>query len=131
VHKVTLQDGTVLDKLELNGNNYISDTLIDDAVFTDNLGAVEIDDGGKKQVYKDMKLVANQLYEGKSWFILAEKTLQDKMEDEVLMLRDKVAELESSLIKTDAVAEDLKSVLISKDVIQEADLKAVEEPIKG
>jgi hypothetical protein len=123
VHKVTLQDGTVLDKLELNGNNYISDTLIDDAVFTDNLGAVEIDDGGKKQVYKDMKLVANQLYEGKSWFILAEKTLQDKMEDEVLMLRDKLADLESSLIKTDAVAEDLKSVLISKDVIQEADLR--------
>jgi hypothetical protein len=37
-------------------------------------------------------------------------------------LRQRIEELESSLIKTDAVAEDLKSVLISKDVIQEADL---------
>jgi hypothetical protein len=41
-------------------------------------------------------------------------------------MQQKMADLETSLIKTDAVAEDLKSVLISKDVIQEADLKAVE-----
>ncbi len=130
MYKVTLQDGTVLDKLELNGNNYISDTLIDDAVFADNLATVEISDGKQSQVFEDMKLVANQTYDGKSWFILAEKTNQDKLEEEVIMLRGKVAELEAVTAKTDVVAEDLKAVLISKDVIKQSDLEVVKEEVK-
>jgi hypothetical protein len=83
MHRVTLQDGTVLDGLTLNGNNYISDTIIDSDVFADNLATVEISDGKKSQVYEDMKLIANQISDGKSWFILAEKTETDKYRDRV------------------------------------------------
>ncbi len=44
---------------------------------------------------------------------------------EVDELKNRVTELEAMLVKTDAVAEDLKAVLIEKDVIKEADLEAV------
>ena len=77
MYTITLSDGTILDNLELNGNNYISETLIDDAVFEDNLATVEIHDGESAQVYENMKLIANRVFGGKSWFILAEKTKQE------------------------------------------------------
>jgi hypothetical protein len=83
MHRVTLQDGTVLDGLTLNGNNYISDTIIDSDVFADNLATVEIYDGEQVHLYQDMKLVANQLHDGKSWFILAEKTVDEKERERV------------------------------------------------
>ena len=77
MYTITLSDGTVLDNLELNGNNYISDTLIDDAVFDGTLETVEIHDGESTQTYENMKLIANRVFDEKSWFILAEKTPQD------------------------------------------------------
>ena len=83
MHKITLSDGTILDNLELNGNNYISETLIDDEVFENNLDSVEIYDGESTQIYTNMKLVANQIFDGKSWFVLAEKS-QSELEKEKL-----------------------------------------------
>ena len=94
MYTVTLQDGTVLDNLTLNGNNYISETLIDDATFDNNLDTVTINDGETTQTYTNMKLVANQVFDGKSWFILAEKSPQDiekeRLEKELVDLWDVV-----------------------------------------
>lgn len=83
MYKIILSDKTVLDKLTLNGNNYVSDVLIKDEVFDGNLEVVEIYEGKSKQVYNNMKLVANQIYEGKSYFILAEKTEQEKEKEKL------------------------------------------------
>lgn len=77
MYRITLEDGTVLDNLELNGNNYISETLISDSVFEGNLGTVEIYDGETTQVHENMKLIANQVFSEKSWFIIEQKTQQD------------------------------------------------------
>ena len=90
MHTVTLQDGTVLDNLTLNGNNYISDTLIDDAVFESNLDTVTINDGESTQVHENMKLIANQAYDGKSWFVIGEKTEKDMLMQELVDLWDVV-----------------------------------------
>ena len=94
MYTVTLQDGTALDNLTLNGNNYISETLIDDAVFMNNLDTITINDGETTQTYTNMKLVANQVFDGKSWFILAEKSPQDiekeRLEKELVDLWDVV-----------------------------------------
>ena len=40
MYTIKLYDGTVLDNLELNGNNFISDTIIPDTVFENNLKTV-------------------------------------------------------------------------------------------
>ena len=78
MYKITLHDGTVLDDLELNGNNFISEKVIDDSVFSDNLGTVTISNGETTETYTDMKLLSNRVDDGKSWFVLGEKTEQEK-----------------------------------------------------
>ena len=94
MYTVTLQDGTVLDNLTLNGNNYISETLIDDATFDNNLDTVTINDGETTQTYTNMKLIANQVFGEKTWFIIEQKTQQDiekeRLEKELVDLWDVV-----------------------------------------
>ena len=76
--KITLQDGTVLENLKLNGNNFISDTIIQSSIFQDNLGNVKIEDeDGNITEYRFMKLIQNIEVDGKSWFILAEQSEND------------------------------------------------------
>lgn len=81
MYKITLNDGTVLENLELNGNNYISEKVIEDSVFAGNLATVTITDGEKTEVFTDMKLMSNRVDGGKSWFVLGEKTAQEKKEE--------------------------------------------------
>ena len=78
MYKITLHDGTVLDNLELNGNNFISEKVIDDSVFDGNLDTVTISNGETTKTYTDMKLMSNRVDGGKSWFVLGEKTEQEK-----------------------------------------------------
>ena len=91
--KIKLQNGIVLDNLTLNGNNYISENLIDSSVFENNLGLIYIDE----VEHKNIKLIQNVVYEGKSWFILSEKTEEELLkerlkstEDAMLMLMDMI-----------------------------------------
>ena len=78
MYQITLHDGTVLDELELNGNNFISEKVIDDSVFNGNLDTVTISNGETTETYTDMKLLSNRVDGGKSWFVLGEKTAQEK-----------------------------------------------------
>ncbi len=78
MYTITLHDGTVLDDLELNGNNFISEKAIEDSVFFGNLDTVTISNGETVVTYTDMKLLSNRVDGGKSWFVLGEKTAQEK-----------------------------------------------------
>lgn len=93
MYKITLADGTVLKNLELNGNNYIAEGVIDDAVFKDNLAKVVITDGETTDTYTDMFLVCNRVENGRSWIVLAEKSEQQKMEETVAELSQAMAVL--------------------------------------
>ena len=112
MYTIKLYDGTVLENLILNGNNFISDKIIPDDIFTDNLNEVEISDGENTQIYNDMMLVANRVIDGKSWFILMEKTPEQK-EKEALekCINDIYATLVSKGLKT---INDLPNELQSK-----------------
>ena len=78
MYQITLHDGTVLDDLELNGNNFISENVLNDSVFSGNLDTVTISNGETTVTYTDMKLLSNRVDGGKSWFVLGEKTEQEK-----------------------------------------------------
>ena len=84
MYKITLRDGTVLDNLELNGNNFISEKVIDDSVFDGNLDTVTISNGETSETYTDMKLMSNRVDGGKSWFVLGEKSNQEKAMERLL-----------------------------------------------
>ena len=112
MYTIKLYDGTVLDNLILNGNNFISDKIIPDDIFTDNLNEVEISDGENTQIYNDMVLVANRVIDGKSWFILAEKTPEQKEKEE---FENNIADIYATLIsKGLKTINDLPNELQSK-----------------
>lgn len=83
MYTVTLNDGTRLENLKLNGNNFISDILIEDSVFEGNLDKVVIFDGENEEIYTDQRLMANRVIDGKSWFVLGEKSAEYKMQEKI------------------------------------------------
>lgn len=91
MYAITLADGTRLKNLELNGNNYISETVIEDSVFEGNLDTVKISDGSTTETFTDMRLMSNRVENGRSWFVLGEKTAQQKKDEETAR---KLAEME-------------------------------------
>lgn len=57
IYTITLEDGTQLKNLRLNGNNFVSDKEIVPSVFNGRLGRVIISDGENEEVHKNMALV--------------------------------------------------------------------------
>ena len=96
MYKITLADGTTLENLVLNGNNFIAQTAVDDAVFKDNMAIVTItnlEDGTAEQL-EDGVLLSDIVREGCSWIVLGQKTPEQK----AMEARDKeIAELRQAM----------------------------------
>ena len=96
MYKITLADGTALENLVLNGNNFIAQTAVDDAVFEDNMATVTItnlEDGTAEQI-EDGVLLSNIVRDGKSWLVLGQKSAEQK----AMEARDKeIAELRQAM----------------------------------
>ncbi len=83
MYNVKLADGTEIKNLELNGNNFIPDTIIDEAIFESNLDNVTITDrDGNIEELNNAKVVFAKVL-GKQSFILVEKT-KEEIERETL-----------------------------------------------
>lgn len=83
MYKITLADGTTLENLVLNGNNYVASTAVDDAVFKDNMASVTItnlEDGTTEQI-EDGVLLSNIVRDGKSWLVLGQKSAEQKAQE--------------------------------------------------
>lgn len=96
-YTITLADGTVLENLQINGNNFISAEFVEDSVFDNNLSTVTFSYEDKERTYHNMVLIQNMVYDGKSWFILAEKTAEQIREERIAELEAQNAELQASL----------------------------------
>lgn len=94
MYTITLADGTKLKNLELNGNNYISETVIEDSVFEGNLDTIKISDGSTTETFTDMRLMSNIVCDNRSWFVLGEKSAQQKKDEETAR---KLAEMEQAM----------------------------------
>lgn len=80
IYKLTLDDGTVISRLRLNGNNFISDSPITEDVFDGNLSKVIIDDGEQEEIHGPMSLVQITKTGQEYWFVLrdlSERELKD------------------------------------------------------
>lgn len=72
-YTITLADGTVLDNLKLNGNNFISNTAINADIFNENCSPIIVSDGVNSETHNYMELVQITEQEpGKYWFVLRE-----------------------------------------------------------
>lgn len=101
-YSVTLSDGTKLDNLALNGNNFVSSTKLTEADFKNKLSKVTItEDDGKTKDYTDMVLVQVTQVGDETWFILGEKVQDDlsKLKDDLSKLQDAVAKLTDMIMQ--------------------------------
>ncbi len=103
MYTITLADGTKIENLTLNGNNWVSQTQIDEAIFTDDaLKTVTITDGETTEAHENMFL--NQLIEfnGEYWFILLEKDhttlLRETLEQELTGVQTALAEVYETVL---------------------------------
>lgn len=107
MYSVKLADGTELINLVLNGNNFISNTIVDDNIFKDNLGNVTITNPEGVVEYEDMKLIQNKVYGTQSWFILAEKTKEEKDKEQQEVV---IAGLTYELVQKDLAIQALEQM---------------------
>ena len=89
MYTITLPSGTKLENLKLNGNNFVSDTEIDESLFTDLLSEVKIEGSEESEqsyTMKNVYLLQQVHYDDGYYFILAENeiTTQDKIESQVM-----------------------------------------------
>jgi len=91
--EIELADGTKLTNLRTNGNNFVSDSPIEDSVFEGNLSTVKITTPEGVAEHKDLKLVQNRQFGAEYMFILAEKTPVEKEKEELMELLADIAEL--------------------------------------
>ncbi len=80
IFSIELSNGTRIENLELNGNNFISDTEVTEETFNGGLSEVRIS-GNKGTSYSinHAKLIQIMEFEDKWWFILAEKSAEELM----------------------------------------------------
>ena len=124
MYTIKLYDGTVLDNLELNGNNFISDTIIPDTVFENNLKLIEISDGETTQTLTDQFLAANRVENDQSWFVLIDKTPEQKEKEE---FENNIADIYATLISKglkqtkdlpDKLQSKVSKLIVQQDSIQ-------------
>ena len=77
--KITLDDGTILDNLKLDGNNFVSEAELDADFFAGKLGHVviecddeNVEDFGLRGTHEHMRLAACKKYSDGWNFILEE-----------------------------------------------------------
>ena len=72
-YKITLADGTEIDNLTLNGNNFISDEDLSESTFARKLHEVTITDpDGNEEVIENAELISLRKEDSKTWFIIRE-----------------------------------------------------------
>lgn len=72
-YTIKLEDGTEIQNLTLNGNNYISPVKVTEEMFNGKLGAVTITDSdGNADEKKNLELVQISKIGTKYWFVLRE-----------------------------------------------------------
>lgn len=99
MYKITLNDGTILENIVLNGNNFIAAAVVDDSVFKDNMATVTITDmeSGATEQIEDGVLLSNIVRDGCSWIVLGQKSAEQKAQEakdkEITELRRAIAVL--------------------------------------
>lgn len=79
-YTITLADGRTLTDLGLNGNNFVSQTYVDESIFEDNLETMKISDGENETTYHDVEFIQQmQWSDGTYYLAFRELSQQEKM----------------------------------------------------
>lgn len=98
MYTMTLSDGTKLENLELNGNNWISSSKLTEKDFEGKLVKVSATDGEHTYSFENALLVQIMEIENKYWFILREKTREEKMEESITATQVALADVYEQML---------------------------------
>ena len=74
-YEITLADGTKISRLGMNGDNYISETKVDESVFRNNLSTMVVSDGETEIEYHYVELIQQMEWADGTWYLaFREKT---------------------------------------------------------
>ncbi len=75
MYSIELADGTRINNLGLNGDNFTSVSLIEASTFENNMSPVTIyDPDGNSEIHEYMDLVQITQFNGEYWFVLRDLT---------------------------------------------------------
>ena len=95
MYTITLNDGTEIRDLYVNGTNFVSGTELDTSIFTDsNLSVCKISDGNATHEYRDLAFIQQMEYHGEYYIALRQKSDRE-LEDETIL--DNIADLLNSV----------------------------------
>ena len=73
IYKITLADGTEIENLAINGNNFISDEELTESTFARKLHTVTITGSdGSEEIIDNAELISLRKEGDKTWFIIRE-----------------------------------------------------------
>lgn len=98
MYTMTLSDGTKLENLELNGNNWISSSKLTKTDFEGKLVKVSATDGEHTYDFNNAVLVQIVEQDNKYWFILREKTREEKMEESITATQVALADVYEQML---------------------------------
>jgi hypothetical protein len=74
LYTITLSDGSVIENLRLNGDNYISSKILSSDMFAGNCSTVSISSEDGEEIHSNMELIHLTKYGDEYWFALRERT---------------------------------------------------------
>lgn len=77
IYKITLANGTEINNLRLNGNNFISTAPVSADVFRGACSPVIINDGETDEIHENMELVQVTRMGEEYWFILRDISAEE------------------------------------------------------
>lgn len=80
-YTITLTSGEKLTNLRTNGSYYISNKVVTEDTFLNNLYNVKISDGENETIYEVMKLIIVEQRESEYWFALRDLTPEELERD--------------------------------------------------
>lgn len=90
LYTIALADGTTIENLTLNGNNYISPEPIEADIFAGNCAPMTISDGENEEVHENAELVQCVQYGDEYWLVFRdisdEEQRMNDLEDAVALL---------------------------------------------
>lgn len=81
--KVVLADGTFAENLTMNGNNFISKTKLTEEFFTGKMNTITVEGPEGTRTLNGAKLVQLCKVGPEWWFILEEKTTEEKIREKL------------------------------------------------
>lgn len=77
IYKITLADGSEIENLTLNGDNFISKTRVTESMFQNNCSPLVISDGTNNEVHEQAELIQLSKMNGEYWFAFRDISVEE------------------------------------------------------